>query len=104
MRPYARRSPEIDRTILAGFVLGLSTRKLGEVLLSLLGRPVSPSTVNRVAQSMDPAVAAFHRRPLSGRYKALMLDGVVVAPRPAPGGCAARFWWLWPSGRTARRK
>ncbi len=28
MRAYARRSPEIDRTILAGFVLGLSTRKL----------------------------------------------------------------------------
>jgi len=39
VRAYARRSPEIDRTILAGFVLGLSTRKLGEVLL---GRPVSP--------------------------------------------------------------
>ena len=33
VRAYARRSPEIDRTILAGFVLGLSTRKLGEVLL-----------------------------------------------------------------------
>jgi putative transposase len=38
VRAYARRSPEIDRTILSGFVLGLSTRKLGEVLLSLLGR------------------------------------------------------------------
>ena len=43
VRAYARRSPEIDRTILAGFVLGLSTRKLGEVLLGLLGRPVSPT-------------------------------------------------------------
>ena len=49
VRAYARRSPEIDRTILAGFVLGLSTRKLGEVLLCLLGRPVSPTTVSRVA-------------------------------------------------------
>ena len=36
VRAYARRSPEMDRTILAGFVLGLSTRKLGEVLLGLL--------------------------------------------------------------------
>ncbi len=50
VRAYARRSPEIDRTILAGFVLGLSTRKLGEVLLGLLGRPVSPATVSRVAR------------------------------------------------------
>ena len=48
VRAYARRSPEIDRTILSGFVLGLSTRKLGEVLLCLLGRPVSPTTVSRV--------------------------------------------------------
>lgn len=43
VRAYARRSPEIDRTILAGFVLGLSTRKLGEALLCLLGWPVSPA-------------------------------------------------------------
>ena len=59
VRAYARRSPEIDRTILSGFVLGLSTRKLGEVLLCLLGRPVSPATVSRVAKSLDKAVAAF---------------------------------------------
>jgi transposase-like protein len=73
VRAYARRSPEIDRTILSGFVLGLSTRKLGEVLLCLLGRPVSPATVSRVAQSLDKAVSAFHARPLDGRYQALML-------------------------------
>ena len=85
VRAYARRSPEIDRTILAGFVLGLSTRKLGEVLLCLLGRPVSPTTVSRVAQSLDAAVAAFHARPLKGRYKALMLDGVVLARKTGAG-------------------
>ena len=85
VRAYARRSPEIDRTILAGFVLGLSTRKLGEVLLCLLGRPVSPTTVSRVAQTLDKAVAAFHARPLNGRYKALMLDGVVLARKTGAG-------------------
>ena len=49
LRAYARRTAEIDRAILAGFVLGLSTRKVGETLLGLLGRPVSASTVSRVA-------------------------------------------------------
>ena len=39
LRSHARRSPEIDRTILAGFVLGLSTRKVGEVLLWLARQP-----------------------------------------------------------------
>ena len=38
LKSHARRAPEIDRVILAGFVLGLSTRKVGEVLLPLLGR------------------------------------------------------------------
>ena len=104
VRAYARRSPEIDRMILAGFVLGLSTRKLGEVLLCLLGRPVSPTTVSRVAQSLDKAVAAFHARPLKGRYKALMLDGVVLARKTGAGRCAVRCWWLWACGRTARRR
>ena len=51
IRAYARRTPEIDRVILAGFVLGLSTRKVGETLLALLGRPVSASTVSQVGRA-----------------------------------------------------
>jgi hypothetical protein len=60
-------------------VLGLSTRKVGETLQALLGRKVSPSTVSQVAKTLDAAVAAFHRRPLHNRYKALMLDAVAGA-------------------------
>ena len=85
VRAYARRSAEIDRAILAGFVLGLSTRKVGEVLLALLGRPVSAATVSAVAKTLDSAVAAFHRRPLKGRYRALMLDGVVLSRKTGAG-------------------
>ena len=85
LKSSARRGPEIDRTILAGFVLGLSTRKVGEVLLALLGRRVSAATVSRVAKTLDAAVAAFHERPLANRYKALMLDGVVLARRTGAG-------------------
>ncbi len=61
--------------ILADFVLGLSTRKVGEVLLAGLGR-------HREAGRQNPGpetVAAFHRRPFKNAYKALMLDGVVLA-------------------------
>jgi len=66
-------------------VLGLSTRKVGETLLALLGRRVSPSTVSQVAKTLDTAVAAFHRRPLQNRYKALMLDGVVLSRKTVAG-------------------
>lgn len=85
LRAYARRSAEIDRMILAGFVLGLSTRKVGEVLLALLGRTVSAATVSQVARTLDQAVAAFHARPLKGRYRALLLDGVVLARKTGAG-------------------
>ena len=83
IRSYARRAPEIDRAILTGFVLGLSTRKVGETLLSLLGRPVAPTTVSRVAKTLDAAVEAFHRRPFS--YKALMFDGVMLSRKTGAG-------------------
>ena len=85
LKSYARRAPEIDRVILAGFVLGLSTRKVSEVLLPLLGRAVSASTVSRVAKTLDEAVAAFHARPLKDTYKALVLDGVVLARKTGAG-------------------
>ena len=85
IRAYARREAEIDRLISAGFVLGLSTRKIGEVLLTLLGRSVSPSTVSRVAKSLDAAVEAFHDRPLGGQYRALILDGVVLSRKTGAG-------------------
>jgi transposase-like protein len=85
VRAYARRTQEIDRVILSGFVLGLSTRKVGETLLAILGRPVSAGTVSQVAKTLDAAVEAFHRRPLHNRYKVLMLDGVVLSRKTGAG-------------------
>lgn len=85
LRAYARRTREVDRSILACFVLGISTRKVGRALLALLGRPVSPGTVSQVAKQLDAAVAAFHARPLGPRYRVLMLDGVVLARKTGAG-------------------
>jgi transposase-like protein len=85
IRAYARREAEIDRVILAGFVLGLSTRKVGETLLAILGQRVSAATVSQVAKTLDRSVAAFHRRPLGNGYTALMLDGVVLARKTGAG-------------------
>jgi putative transposase len=85
LRAYARRPVQVDRMILACFVLGLSVRKVGEALLPILGRPVSPSTVSTVAKQLDAVVAAFHARPLRQRYRVLMLDGVVLARKTGAG-------------------
>ena len=94
LKSYARRAPEIDRAILAGFVLGLSTRKVGEVLLALLGRPVSASTVSRVAKTLDAAVTAFHALPLKGAPTRHSCSTAWCCPgRPAPARSSAPSLW-----------
>ena len=71
----------VDRLILAAFVLGLSTRKVGETLQALLGQRVSASTVSRVARQLDVLVEGFHQRRLANRYRVLVFDGVVLTHR-----------------------
>jgi transposase-like protein len=85
VRAYARRAQHIDRMILACFVLGLSTRKVAEALLPVLGERVSASTVSRVGKQLDEVVEAFHRRPLLNRYRVLVFDGVVMARKTGAG-------------------
>lgn len=85
LEAYARRAPEIDRLILAAFLLGLSTRKVGKALLALLGETVSASTVSQVAKQLDTEVAAWHRRPVADRYCVLMFDGVILSRKTGAG-------------------
>ena len=82
---YSRRTRDVDRAILSCFVYGCSTRKVGKALLAMLGERVSPTTVSRVAKTLDAAVAAFHARPLTNRYRALLCDGVVLARKTGAG-------------------
>src|ERR687892_463968 len=88
VRAYARRAKDVDRMILACFVLGLSTRKVAIALLPVLGRPISPATVSQVAKQLDAAVVAFHRRPLKDQYRVLVLDGVVLRRKTGAGALA----------------
>ena len=82
---YARRIREIDHLILACFLLGLSTRKVGIALCAILGERISPQTVSRVAKTLDEAVSAFHRRRITTRFRALILDGIVIKRKTGAG-------------------
>lgn len=82
---YARRTANIDRMIQMSFILGLSTQKVSEALLPVLGEPVSRETVSRIAKQLDGAVAAYHERPLTDRYEVLLLDGVVIKRKTGSG-------------------
>lgn len=85
VRAYARRMHCIDRMILACFVLGISTRKIAEALLPILGERVSASTVSRIGKQLDQVVKAFHRRPVKDQYRVLVFDGVVLSRKSGAG-------------------
>lgn len=81
----ARRAGQVERMVLLAFSLGLSTRKVGPVLLPILGEKISASTVSAVAKQLDGVVRAYHRRGLCDRYAVLVLDGVVLKHRTGVG-------------------
>lgn len=81
----ARRPASIERLILLCFTLGLSTRKVGQALLPILGEPLSAAAVSRVAKQLDEVVSRFHRRPVADRYEVLILDGVVLKRKTGVG-------------------
>ena len=85
VRAYSRRVQRIDRMILSCFVLGISTRKVAEALLPVLGERVSASTVSRIGKQLDQVVKAFHRRPLKDQYRVLIFDGVVLSRKSGAG-------------------
>jgi putative transposase len=82
---YGRRSPDVDRAILNCFVLGCSTRKVAKALAPMLDEHVSATTVSRIAKTLDDAVAAFHKRPLTTQYKGVLFDGVVLSRKTGAG-------------------
>ncbi len=85
LKRFARRTVSIERTILMAFLLGLSTRKVGPALLSILGEPISPSTVSHIAKQLDQSAQAYHQRALSDHYEVLVLDGIVLRRKTGIG-------------------
>jgi transposase-like protein len=82
---YKRRQAQVDLLIRDVFLAGVSTRRVGETLESLLGTPVSAQTVSRVARSLDREVERFHETPLTDDLQYLFLDGVSMRLKVAAG-------------------
>ncbi len=104
LEAYARRSKEVDRLILACFLLGLSIRKAGQALMTILGEKVSPTTVSRVAATPDTAVAAFHRGKFSDAYRALVFDGIMLSRKTGRRASSGPFSLLWVYGTMEKKK
>jgi len=85
LKRFARRAFSIERLILLSFLFGLSTRKVGQALLPILGERISHATVSQIGKQLDRAVQAYHQRSLSDAYEVLLLDGIVMKRRTGIG-------------------
>ncbi len=85
LRQLGRRLGSVERLILLAFALGLSTRKVGCALFSILQERVSATTVSRISKQLDAAVQAYHQRDLCDHYEILILDGIVLKRKTGLG-------------------
>jgi putative transposase len=82
---YARRAPWLNELVQEMFVAGVSTRRVGAIVESLLEASVSASTVSRISARLDGEVRAWHTRELRDEYQYLILDGVHLRMQGACG-------------------
>lgn len=76
---YIQRSPDVDRGVLEMFLAGVSTRRVEEVLVPLMGKPtLSATTVSRISKVLDQEVQRWHQRSLTDDYLYLILDGIYL--------------------------
>ncbi len=78
---YKQVHKTVDAGILQMFLMGVSTRKVGDVLQALLGYTVSASHVSRVTKQLDQEVKNYLQRPLTDDFVYLFLDGIHLKAR-----------------------
>jgi transposase-like protein len=76
-----RTKGAFEEKVVEMFLKGLSVRAIGPLLDGLLGLPVSPGQVSRLAREWDHRVAQFHEAALEDRYRYLFFDGIHLKRR-----------------------
>jgi transposase-like protein len=82
---YQQRQKRVNGLIREMFLAGVSTRRVGGVLMPVLGQAPSPQTVSRVVRELDAEVRRYHNRLLSDGYRYLLLDGITLRVKSATG-------------------
>lgn len=78
LQRYQRVERRVDEGVLRMYLMGVSTRKVGDVLQPLFNFTLSASHVSKVAKQLDEEVQKFFHRPLDNEFQYLFLDGIWV--------------------------
>jgi putative transposase len=96
LEPRRRTEKALVAVIVEAYVLGVSTRKVEDLVQSLGIEKLSKSQVSELAKELDGAVKAFRERKLSGRYRYVWLDALMIKSRE--GGRVANVACLVATG------
>jgi len=76
-----RTKGAFEEKVVEMFLKGLSVRSIGPILDGLLGLPISPGQVSRLASQWDRLVRQFHERALEDRYVYVFFDAIHLKRR-----------------------
>jgi putative transposase len=81
LEPRRKAEKALSAVLQEAYVLGVSTRKVDDLVKTLGLSGVSKSEVSRVCEGLDDVVSAFRNRPLEADYPYLWLDATYLKVR-----------------------
>jgi putative transposase len=83
LEPRRRAEKALTAVIAEAYVLGVSTRKVEDLVEALGIEKMSKSQVSQLAKELDGVVKSFRERPLNGPYRYVWLDALEMKNREA---------------------
>lgn len=81
LEPRRRAEKALTAVVAEAYLLGVSTRKVEDLVQALGIEKMSKSQVSQLAKELDGIVKSFRERPLGGAFKYLWLDALVLKCR-----------------------
>jgi putative transposase len=81
LEPRRRAEKALTAVVAEAYLLGVSTRKVEDLVQTLGIEKLSKSQVSELAKELDGVVKSFRERPLTGPYKYVWLDALFVKCR-----------------------
>ena len=83
LEPRRRAEKALTAVVAEAYALGVSTRKVEDLVQALGIEKLSKSQVSQLAKELDGAVKSFRERPLTGSFTYVWLDALVMKCREA---------------------
>ncbi len=81
LEPRRRAEKALTAVVAEAYLLGVSTRKVEDLVQALGIEKLSKSQVSQLSKELDGVVKSFRERPLAGTFKYVWLDALVLKCR-----------------------